>query len=78
MPRSLGLDDYDFALPPERIAQDAACGLVTKEKARRDYGVALRADGSVDTVETEALRAKMRKARGAPAPFDFGERGLAA
>jgi N-methylhydantoinase B len=67
-----------FERAPERVAQDVACALISKDKAKRDYGVALRADGSIEAAETEALRAKMRKARGAPAAFDFGERGQAA
>ncbi len=41
---------------PEAVAQDVRLGYVSAEGARRDYGVVLTADGSVDRTETEALR----------------------
>jgi N-methylhydantoinase B len=42
---------------PERVAEDVREGFVTAEVARRDYGVALHEDGSVDAAETARLRA---------------------
>lgn len=43
---------------PERVRRDVANGYVSIEAARRDYGVALRADDmTVDMAETAALRA---------------------
>jgi len=44
--------------PAERVAADVADGYVTREAARKDYGVALRPDGSVDAAETARLRAR--------------------
>ncbi len=42
---------------PERVRLDVLRGYVSPEAARRDYGVALLADGSVDEAETRRLRA---------------------
>jgi N-methylhydantoinase B len=41
---------------PARVARDVRLGLVSREAARRDYGVALTADGGVDDAATAALR----------------------
>ena len=41
---------------PELVARDVLCGLVSAQSAERDYGVKLRADGSVDEAATDALR----------------------
>ena len=49
---------------PERVAEDVRDGLITAEDARRDYGVVIRPDGSLDQAATETLREGM--ARGAP------------
>lgn len=57
---------------PALVARDVRHDLVSPGKARSDYGVVLRADGSVDEAATEALRAAMRAERGEPAPFSFG------
>lgn len=46
-----------FTRPPEEVAEDVRNGLVSVERARRDYGVALAADGSVDSAATAHLRA---------------------
>jgi N-methylhydantoinase B len=43
----------------EKVAEDVALGLVSKDKARDLYGVALKADGSVDEAETARLRTKV-------------------
>jgi N-methylhydantoinase B len=39
-----------------QVAADVADGLITREAAERDYGVGLRADGSVDHSATARLR----------------------
>ncbi|TQS70781.1 hydantoin utilization protein B [Rhodobacteraceae bacterium] len=41
---------------PARVARDVACGYVSVQAARRDYGVVL-AGGAVDVAATQALRA---------------------
>jgi N-methylhydantoinase B len=49
-----------FSRDPARVARDASLGYVSREAARRDYGVALRDDGSVDAPATAALRGEGR------------------
>jgi N-methylhydantoinase B len=44
------------ARDPARVARDVRLGYVTAEAARRDYAVAVAADGTVDTAATKALR----------------------
>lgn len=57
---------------PERVRQDVARRLVSREGARR-YGVVLADDGSVDAAATARLRAERVAARGADIPlFNFG------
>ena len=41
----------------ESVAQDVREGFISAEAAKRDYGVAVGADGSVDAAETQKLRA---------------------
>ena len=41
---------------PERVSTDVALGYVTAEGARRDYGVAVKLDNTVDEAETARLR----------------------
>jgi N-methylhydantoinase B len=41
----------------DQVALDVADGLITAETARSDYGVALGADGRVDSAATAKLRA---------------------
>ena len=41
---------------PARVARDVALGYVSREAAKRDYGVALDAKGAVDAAATAALR----------------------
>jgi N-methylhydantoinase B len=53
------------------VKADVDRGLVTAAGAKR-YGVVLSAEGSVDTVATEALRADLRNKRGAVEMFNFG------
>jgi N-methylhydantoinase B len=45
---------------PAKVARDIAFGYVSREAAKRDYGVALDASGAVDAAATAALRAKVR------------------
>jgi N-methylhydantoinase B len=45
--------------PAERVADDVDRGLVSQESARDHYGVALKADGSVDAAETARLRTRV-------------------
>ena len=42
---------------PERVREDVRDGLITAEQARRDYSVAIDADGEIDVAATERLRA---------------------
>jgi N-methylhydantoinase B len=63
--RSAGGGGYGDPLErdPERVRADVAAGYVSRERARDGYGVALRADGTVDAAETTALRARLASAR---------------
>ncbi len=45
--------------PAQRVADDVERGLVSKQSARDHYGVALKADGTVDEAETATLRTKV-------------------
>ncbi len=63
-----------LARAPSLVEVDVRNGLVSAERARRDYGV-LTADGAVDEAGTEALRASMRAGRG---PLPAISRGAAA
>jgi N-methylhydantoinase B len=47
------------ARPAEQVASDVADGLITRETAERDYGVALNADGAVDGPMTARLRGRV-------------------
>lgn len=49
-----------FTRDPERVARDVRLGYLRQDLARDQYGVALRADGSVDRDATQALRARRR------------------
>jgi len=55
-----------------QTARDVANGLVSVEKAARDYGVVILGDGAVDDVATEKRRKEMREERGPAPEFDFG------
>ena len=57
---------------PDLVARDIGYDLVSPEQAERDYGVVLDEGGAVDAAATAAARTRLRKARGAPAPFSFG------
>src|SRR5262249_61422520 len=41
---------------PQRVRDDVLDGLITADEARRDYGVAIDAQGRIDMTETERLR----------------------
>jgi N-methylhydantoinase B len=41
---------------PQRVLDDVLDGLISADEARRDYGVAIDADGRLDRAETERLR----------------------
>jgi N-methylhydantoinase B len=43
---------------PDAVARDVRLGYVSADVARRDYGVAVKADGTVDAAETAVLRQK--------------------
>jgi N-methylhydantoinase B len=43
---------------PASVLRDVALGYVSAEAARRDYGIAIRADGTLDETATNALRRK--------------------
>ncbi len=58
-----------FERDPEIVAADVAAGLVSPERARAVYGVALSAAGVVDAAMTAALRRRLREAG---VGFDFG------
>ncbi|MGH3046551.1 MAG: hydantoinase B/oxoprolinase family protein, partial [Gaiellaceae bacterium] len=53
--------------PVERVEADVAKGLISREKAEREYGVVVG-----DAEATEKLRARLREERGEPLDFDFG------
>ena len=55
MPGGGGLG-HPFKRDPARVAADVTLGLVSPDAALRDYGVVLRADGSVDTPATDKQR----------------------
>ncbi|MCA8928842.1 MAG: hydantoinase B/oxoprolinase family protein, partial [Alphaproteobacteria bacterium] len=54
-----------FQREPERVAADVKAGLVSREAAERDYGVALTARGQVDGEATRRLRGSGPPDRGA-------------
>jgi N-methylhydantoinase B len=56
-----------FEREPERVQWDVIEGYVSMESARRDYGVALREDFSIDEAATAALRKRPAAQRGAAA-----------
>jgi N-methylhydantoinase B len=45
------------AREPERVVRDVTLGYVSRDSARRDYKVVLRADGSLDADATAQARA---------------------
>jgi N-methylhydantoinase B len=59
---------------PQAVLDDVLDGLITVEEARRDYGVAIDADGRLDRGETERLRAGRASAQPISAAKDGGRR----
>jgi N-methylhydantoinase B len=55
MPGGAGYGD-PMRRDPESVALDVTNGLVSRQAAREQYGVAIRDDGSVDVKVTAALR----------------------
>jgi hypothetical protein len=51
-----------YARDPQRVIDDVLDGLITAEEARRDYGVAIDAQGRLDLIETKRLRTGDRTA----------------
>ena len=47
-----------WARDPQRVARDVAFGYVSREAAKRDYGVQLRDDDTVDLAATATLRSR--------------------
>lgn len=63
-----------FDRPAEKVQKDVRNGLVSIEKARRDYGVVLDAETlAIDESATESLRAELREKRGEYPLFSMGE-----
>jgi N-methylhydantoinase B len=60
-----------FEREPERVQSDVEAGFVTREAARRDYGVVIDDDGAVDEAATAKCRASRSK-ENTRADFDFG------
>ena len=58
----------------EKVAEDVALGLVSREFARRDYGVVCDEDGILDVEATLAHRAETAAGRGRQPLFDRGKR----
>ena len=59
--------------PTEKVQKDVIRGLVSLEKAERDYGVIIdRETMLVDEAETAVRREQMRQARGSVSTFTFG------
>lgn len=62
--------------PAAEVVRDVEVGYICLEAAQRDYGVVF-AGAGLDAAATEALRAKLRAARGPAPDFDFGPERLA-
>lgn len=58
---------------PERVAQDVEAGHVTEAYARKEYGVVLEGDGTVDEEATRRRREAIREERLAEAHEDFDD-----
>jgi len=58
---------------PARVAEDVRQGYVSREEARRTYGVVLTAEGDVDDVGTQDRRDEIRRDRMAATPWGEGE-----
>ncbi|WP_262358804.1 hydantoinase B/oxoprolinase family protein, partial [Bordetella pertussis] len=47
---------HPYERPIEQVVEDVRCGFVSRQRAREAYGVAVRADLSVDEAATRELR----------------------
>ena len=61
-----------LARAAEFVQRDVRYGLVSREKAERDYGVVLSDSHAIDYAATEARRAQITAERGEVKGFDFG------
>ena len=59
---------------PELVLNDVKRGLVSRDKAKADYGVILQDDHTINAEETTTARSLMSSERGQPSAFDFGNR----
>jgi N-methylhydantoinase B len=64
-----------LARPAQVVQADVLDGRVSREGAARDYGVVVAEDGALDTVATQALRARLRSERGG-GPLPVVTRGV--
>ena len=67
------LGEAGRSAPGEAIAADVRHDLVSREKAKADYGVVWGDGLSVDIAASEALRTRMRQKRGPASKFDVGK-----
>jgi N-methylhydantoinase B len=58
---------------PDLVAEDVRSGYVSREEARRTYGVVVADDGTVDADATEQRRTEIREERLAASPWGDGE-----
>ena len=56
---------HPFDRDPRRVRDDVLDGYVTAEGARRDYGVVLGANGSIDEEATQRTRLEAHESRDA-------------
>jgi N-methylhydantoinase B len=63
LPGGAGYGD-PFKRDAKRVLEDVRDGLVSVERAKRDYGVQISPDGTLDTESTRTLRAKQGTAHG--------------
>lgn len=61
-----------FLRDPMAVAEDVASGWVSIEAAKRDYGIAFDANGTIDIAGTDQLRAARPIRDPVDVPFDFG------
>lgn len=65
-----------LAREADKVLYDLQCGLISEASARDDYGLSVTLKGrkwTCDLAQTQALRERLRKARGTPPMFDRGE-----
>ncbi len=65
-----------LAREADKVLYDLQCGLISEASARDDYGLSVMLKGrkwTCDIAQTQALRERLRKARGTPPMFDRGD-----